>query len=334
MAFAVCFGSILLLRPVASNWGLVDSPNNRKQHIGEIPLIGGIAVYLSVLITVGTFVDRSDTINFILISISLMVLVGALDDKYDISAKLRLVAQILIASILVFAAGIEIHSFGNLFGYGEISTGSMSKVITILAIVAGINAFNMTDGIDGLAASLSLLSLAFLYVLVGERSVQVFIGIVSAALLMFLMFNLELFSKKRKIFLGDSGSMMMGLLVSWLLIESSQGKSVTIPPGHVLWFVAVPLIDMVAVMYRRLRKGQSPLVADREHLHHVFMDVGLNSKQALALISVIAILFSSFGLLLVLMKVSELFGLIIFVLVFLIYNVLLTNRRKFRKIFK
>ncbi|ACV26338.1 undecaprenyl-phosphate alpha-N-acetylglucosaminyl 1-phosphate transferase [Kangiella koreensis] len=329
LSVIISFSAILVLRPLAVNWGLVDTPDNRKQHSGNIPLIGGLAIYLSTLSTVSLHLDNKH-INLILISISLMVFIGALDDRYDLNAKLRLIAQILIASILTFGTDIQISSFGDLFGFGEIYTGPLSGLVTVLAIVAGINAFNMTDGIDGLAGTLALISLLAISFVISDVSIELLIGALTASLIVFLLFNLGLFSKKNKIFMGDAGSMMLGLVVSWLLIVTSQSEQAIVAPAHVLWFIAIPLIDMIAVMFRRLRKGKSPLVADREHLHHVFMDIGLNSRQALLFISSISLVFGLIGFLIISYQLPEYITVISFIVTFIIYNKLLSLRHKFK----
>jgi len=134
--------------------------------------------------------------------------------------------------------------------------------------------------------------------------------------------------------MGDAGSMMLGLIVSWLLITVSQSDSGSLKPANVLWFIAVPLIDMLTVMYRRLRKGKSPLVADREHLHHVFMDIGLNSKQALLFITVIGLIFMSIGFALEYYNFSERTSVLLFALSFLIYNKMLNQRHKLKQLLR
>ncbi|MCW8856784.1 MAG: hypothetical protein OQJ95_05420 [Kangiella sp.] len=325
------FIAILLLRPVAVNWGLVDTPDNRKQHTGKIPLTGGLAIYLATLSSVSLYLENSQHINLILVSVSLMVFIGALDDRYDLNAKLRLIAQILIASILTFGTDIQITSFGNLLGLGEIYTGPLSGLVTLLAIVAGINAFNMVDGIDGLAGTLALISLVAIGFVMSDTNIKLLIGVLTASLIVFLLFNLGLFSKKNKIFMGDAGSMMLGLVVAWLLIVASQSDRASVPPAHVLWFIAVPLIDMIAVMFRRLRKGRSPLVADREHLHHVFMDIGMNSRQALLFISSISLILSFVGFLFVSYQLPENITILSFFVIFIIYNKLLSLRHKYKQ---
>lgn len=332
VAISVCFAAILVLRPAAINWGLVDSPDNRKQHNGNIPLIGGLAIYIATLTSVTLFVENSQNINLLLISMSLMVFIGALDDKYDLNAKLRLVAQVLIACVLTYGTDIHLYELGNLLGLGDVSTGLFSSLVTILAILAGINAFNMTDGIDGLAGSLGLISLLALSFIVYAEDYWLLMGILSLSVVVFLFFNLDVFSNKMKIFMGDAGSMLLGLVISWMLIITSQDTNIDTEPAHFLWFIAVPLIDMVSVMLRRARKGKSPLVADREHLHHVFMEIGFDSKKALLFISTIAMIFSVIGVGFIKYSISGSVSFLSIVVIFIIYNYLLNNRDKIKKL--
>ncbi|NVK20929.1 MAG: undecaprenyl-phosphate alpha-N-acetylglucosaminyl 1-phosphate transferase [Kangiellaceae bacterium] len=328
----VCFIAVFLLRPIAVNWGLVDTPDNRKQHVGNIPLIGGLAIYLATLTSISMYINDSQHINLIIISISLLVFIGMLDDRYDLNAKLRLVAQVLIAAILTFGTDYKIDNLGNVFGFGNMITGPAAGVVTIMAILAGINAFNMTDGIDGLAGVLALISLIFISFIVPDANIQMLVGVLSASLIVFLLFNLGLLTKKNKIFMGDAGSMMLGMVTAWLLIVSSQMEEAVLKPAHVLWFIAVPLIDMVTVMFKRIKKGQSPLVADREHLHHVFMDLGFNSKHALLFIAAIALLFAFIGFYVHKTNVSEPVSLLAFLFVIIVYNLLLAKRDSIKAI--
>ncbi len=328
--FSACLFSIVVLRPLAVHWGLVDTPDNRKQHRGNIPLIGGLAIYIAVMTSISLLISQHNQINLLLISVSLMVLIGALDDRYDLNAKLRLVAQVLISAVLVFGADVRIEQLGNVFGFGEVALGNWSSPVTILAFVAGINAFNMTDGIDGLAGALSLISLAAVGLVLGDAELIKLVVIISISIIVFLLFNLGFFTKNNKVFMGDAGSMMLGLVVVWFLIKGSQGESASFKPAIALWFIAVPLLDMVAVMYRRMKRGKSPLKADREHLHHVFMELGLSSKQALIFISLMAVFFAAFGLIINKSMVSESVSLFLFVASFVLYNILLTNRAKLK----
>lgn len=338
ISFCVACLAIASLRPIAANIGLVDKPDARKRHLGHVPLIGGIAIYFTMLVASQLFIQESQLLNLYLISCSFMVLIGALDDFYDISAKARLAAQLLIASILVMGAGQALYSMGNLFGFGEVNLGLLAIPVTLLAVATAINAFNMTDGIDGLVGVLGIITFVSLCILFywNENS-ELFIisAIFVSALSAFLLFNLgglrRIFGK---IFMGDAGSMMIGLSVIWLLVLGTQSEESNFRPVTALWIIAVPLIDMFAVMHRRVRKGKSPLSADRDHLHHIFMRFGLTSRQALGIIACLASLLALIGLVGEYFLVPEPVMLLIFVLLFLTYDFFFIHIWKFSRWFR
>ncbi|MFC7001170.1 glycosyltransferase family 4 protein [Pseudobowmanella zhangzhouensis] len=209
-SFAVAFACIAILRPIAENIGLVDKPSERKQHVGHIPLIGGISIYFTILIITQFFIQETLAVNLYLISCSFMVLIGALDDYYDISARFRLVAQLLIASIMIWGAGYALYDLGDLFGLGRVNIGLLALPVTLLAVATAINAFNMTDGIDGLVgvlATVSFGSLCVLFYWAENQNLFVIAATFVAALTAFLLFNLgglrRLFGK---VFMGDAAA--------------------------------------------------------------------------------------------------------------------------------
>ena len=323
-AFAVACFSIVGLRPIAANIGLVDKPNARKKHLGDVPLIGGIAIYFTMLVVSQLFLPESQLINLYMISCSFMVLIGALDDFYDVSARVRLVAQLLIASILVMGAGHALYDMGDLLGFGNVNLGLIAIPITLLAVATAINAFNMTDGIDGLVGCLGIVtfsSLCILFYWTGNQELFVISAIFVAALSAFLLFNLgglrRLFGK---IFMGDAGSMMIGLTVVWLLVLGTQQGEHIFRPVTALWIIAIPLMDMFAVMHRRVKKGKSPLSADRDHLHHIFMRFGFSSKSALLIITFASCIFAAGGLAGEYYQIPEVIMLFSFIALFVIYD--------------
>lgn len=299
-AIIVCFASILFLSPVAKRFNLLDLPDARKQHQGSVPLIGGISVYLATLVACVIAFDNNQTINLYLISAALIVTLGIIDDRYDLSVRLRLLMQIFIACILVFGAGLYIHKFGYMFGFA-VDIGMLGTVLTVVAVLGAINAFNMTDGIDGLAGTLALntfLSVAMLFWLCGESHYLQLPIILSVALLPYLLFNLSLIpGPVKRIFMGDAGSMFIGLTVIWLLTIGSQGETPAFRTVTALWIIAIPLMDMAAIIIRRLRKGQSPFQADRDHLHHIFMRAGFCPRMSLIIIVFFSALYSVIGIL-------------------------------------
>ncbi|MDM7860236.1 UDP-N-acetylglucosamine--undecaprenyl-phosphate N-acetylglucosaminephosphotransferase [Alteromonas sp. ASW11-36] len=338
ISFCVACLAIASLRPIAANIGLVDKPDARKRHLGHVPLIGGIAIYFTMLVASQLFIRESQLLNLYLISCSFMVLIGALDDFYDISAKARLVAQLLIASILVMGAGHALYSMGNLFGLGEVNLGFLAIPVTLLAVATAINAFNMTDGIDGLVGVLGIVTFSSLCVLFywnDNSDLFIISAIFVSALSAFLLFNLgglrRIFGK---IFMGDAGSMMIGLSVIWLLVLGTQAEENSFRPVTALWIIAVPLMDMFAVMHRRVRKGKSPLSADRDHLHHIFLRFGFSSRQALCVIGFISTLFAFVGLVGEWLNILDSVMLLLFVGIFLVYDYFFIHIWRFSKLLR
>jgi UDP-GlcNAc:undecaprenyl-phosphate GlcNAc-1-phosphate transferase len=323
-AFAIACLTIVGLRPIAAIIGLVDKPNTRKRHLGHVPLIGGIAIYFTLLIASQLFLPKSQLINLYLISCSFMVLIGGLDDFYDVSAKVRLVAQLLIASILVLGAGHALYNMGDLLGFGNVHLGVFALPVTLLAVATAINAFNMTDGIDGLVGVLGVVTFSSLCVLFyWANNVDLFTisAIFVAALSAFLLFNVGGLRRVfGKIFMGDAGSMMIGLSVIWLLVLGTQNGEASFRPVTALWIIAIPLMDMFAVMHRRVKKGKSPLSADRDHLHHIFMRFGFSSNSALLFIGVLSVAMAGFGLAGEYYDIHEALMMLVFVVIFIVYD--------------
>jgi UDP-GlcNAc:undecaprenyl-phosphate GlcNAc-1-phosphate transferase len=299
-AFSLACLTIVGLRPIAASIGLVDRPDARKKHLGDVPLIGGIAIYFTLLVISQIFLPSSQLVNLYLISCSFMVLIGALDDFYDVSAKIRLIAQLLIASILVMGAGHALYDMGDLFSLGNVHLGLLAIPVTLLAVATAINAFNMTDGIDGLVGVLGIVTFSSLCLLFyWDNNIELFAisATFVSALSAFLLFNLgglrRIFGK---IFMGDAGSMMIGLTIIWLLVLGTQNGEPSFRPVTAIWIISIPLMDMFSVMHRRIKKGKSPLSADRDHLHHIFMRFGYTSKTALIMIGIASTAFAAIGL--------------------------------------
>ena len=299
--------------------GLVDTPTARKVHAGSIPLIGGIGIFIGVLFASMVFLPNGQAHNIYLIAAALIVFIGVLDDYYDLPVKPRIFAQILVASMMIFGAELYLNNLGNLFGFGEVKLGFLGAIFTIVAVVGAINAFNMVDGIDGLAGMLSMITFSALALLLNQNHNEWYLLpiLFIAGTIAYLMFNLEWPSSKfKKIFMGDAGSMLIGLTVVWLLVVGTQSDHQAFKPVTALWLIAVPLMDMAAIMVRRVRKGQSPFKPDRDHLHHIFLRAGFTSHQTLALISCISIVLTCIGVALEFFNVPEWLVLTFFICLF------------------
>ena len=334
VSFVLSIFLIKVLKFFAFKVGLVDSPDTRKLHDGQIPLVGGIAIYISILVSCVYNGNWNSELAYYLLASGLLVIVGVIDDYKDISPRSRIYAELIAACLMVFGAGISINSIGDIFGIGNIVLdGATSSIVTILAVVALINALNMMDGIDGLAAGVSLISLfSFIWLTESTTSNVIPALYFVSATAAFLVFNLQLMGAKvQKIFLGDAGSMLFGFTLVWLIIRFSQKEHFVDPafqPITALWIVALPLIDMICTVIRRLRKNRSPFGADRNHLHHILMYAGLHSRQALLAILFIAGTFNLIGIAMFQIGVPEYLQFLVFLSCFVAYY--FTIHRAFR----
>ncbi|TPH17211.1 UDP-N-acetylglucosamine--undecaprenyl-phosphate N-acetylglucosaminephosphotransferase [Litorilituus lipolyticus] len=321
--FFFAFFAIKFFKPVAIEVGLVDKPSARKLHDGNIPLIGGISIFLAVLAASLLWLPNTLELRMYLIASAMMVFIGALDDKFDLRVRVRIVGQIIIASLMIYGVGGYIENLGNLFQLGNISLGPFGIVFTYLSIIVVINAYNMIDGIDGLIGSLSIntfVSIAILFLMSGQTDYLSYPLILATATLPYLMFNLGIFKQEtKKIFMGDAGSMFVGLSVIWLLTMGTQGEQASFRPVTALWICAIPLMDMLAIVVRRYKNGKSPFKPDRDHLHHLLQRAGLSAKQTLVVISLAATFMSSIGLAGEHFMVNETLLLMGFLLMFVCY---------------
>jgi len=287
--------------------GLVDVPHGRKTHEGEIPLVGGLSIYIAAfaatIITGFIMSDGSvlqENSGFFLAGM-LLLLVGVVDDYIELRPVAKLVAQTGAALIMIFGSGVVLRDVGSLGNSGELlSTGVFAIPFTIFATIGVINALNMCDGLDGLAGSLALISLGGFIaasLLFGGGQDIGLLSILAAAVTGFLVFNFRFPGRRSAIvFLGDSGSMFLGFAACWFAIKFSQGESRVIPPSMALWFLIVPLFDAVSMTTRRILKKRPPFGADKEHLHHIFLLAGFTVQETVLIMAAISIVGAAVGI--------------------------------------
>lgn len=296
-AFLFTFFAIGVLIPIAKRIDLIDSPDIRKHHIGSVPLVGGIAIYLSIL---GYFLLFSslniENITY-LVGGGIIVSIGILDDLYDLKVRYRLLFQLICAVILIIFTNNYFDNIGFLEKFGAIEIGSFGVLLTILYIIMNINSYNMIDGIDGLLGTVSLISFVTIAILfyLSDSSLTIIPLIISITILTFLIFNLNVFRFIPQIFMGDSGAMFLGLTISWLTLTGTIVEN-SFNPIIILYIVAVPFIDLVFNIFNRLRKGQSPIRPARDHIHHRLMSRGYSNGQTLMIISALAIFIALLGI--------------------------------------
>jgi len=295
----VSFIIVVLLTPpsrkLANIIGLVDKPNFRKSHFTPIPVIGGAIVFIACFITVLLKVDillNFDKINLLAIGGGIILLMGILDDRYNLPALLKLIVQLAL-SYYVYVSGVKIESLFGIFGINELPE-IIKMILTMLVITGSINAFNLTDGIDGLAAGLAIIGLSaftIISVLLNEVFLTLLFVSIIGGLIGFLKFNL---GKKNKVFLGDAGSLFLGyiLVVSGLILinKSISTNNIAVTLSTVIGVMILPVIDSVRVYTGRIFKGNSPFIADKTHLHHLLINLKLKHGKASIIIVVIAVL--------------------------------------------
>jgi UDP-GlcNAc:undecaprenyl-phosphate GlcNAc-1-phosphate transferase len=283
----------------AHHYGLVDHPDERKHHETAIPLVGGLAMSIAIAVPAGWYLRDVDIFWGLFVSVAIIVVVGFLDDRGGLSVRRRFLAQGVAGLIMALFAGAQLVSLGDLFGFGPVALGVLAVPFTIFAVVGVANAFNLSDGMDGLAGGLALITAAFIAAaahFAGKENTFVAMMILGGALLGFLCFNMRLpWQCRARVFMGDSGSLMLGFLLAWGVIRVTQAETNPLPPAAALWFFAIPLLDTVSLMLRRMLKGQSPFHPGRDHLHHILLRVGYTDSQVVRFILLVAAVFGLVG---------------------------------------
>lgn len=284
-AAALTFLVLWLLKPVAHRWNLLDFPKGRKDHAHPTPITGGLAMVAAVVvISLSMLGDLTPSNYAFCVSSMLLIVVGLVDDRYDLRWYWRILAQVLAALIMVYFGDVRVEQLGPVFGLDPTSLGLLSVPFTVFATVGIINAINMVDGADGLAgmlvaAALLMLMAAALYS--GNDVMAQRIVILLGAVAAFLVFNMRFpWQRKAKIFMGNAGSGFLGLVIAWMAFRLTQNSGHPVSPVLALWFVPIPIMDCLVLMVRRLRQRKSPFIADRNHIHHLMMDGGFGPTQA------------------------------------------------------
>jgi UDP-GlcNAc:undecaprenyl-phosphate GlcNAc-1-phosphate transferase len=300
-SFFLCLLAMLALRPVAIAINLIDRPGGRKHHTGEVPVVGGLGMLLGIVLGTGLLPLADWTAGTLLAASAMLVTVGLLDDRFDLSPWTRLSVQVAASLTLIFGAGATVSSLGAPFGELISLQGSASYVFTAVSMIAAINAFNMLDGMDGLAGALAMVALIALAFLASEGGHTVALSVsvvIMAAVAAFLLSNLPIdFNRNVRCFMGDSGSTLLGISVAWLCVEVSQAPAPVTNPITMLWIVAIPLFDLCWTIIRRSIRGIPPFRSDQGHFHHLVLQAGFGVKWAFILLVLLAALLATFGIL-------------------------------------
>ncbi len=288
------------LRFPAERLGLVDEPGGRKVHVGQIPLVGGVAIFAAFALTALLLSSDLQPYRPLFAGMGLLLITGVLDDLHDLHALEKLLLQVLAGVVLVVWGGLTVAHLGRIPPLGLFELGWLAAPFTIVCVVALINAVNMIDGIDGLCGGVVFAALGWIVVVAavagGSGSALALPILLAAAVLGFLAFNLpHRWRGHAAAFMGDSGSTMLGFALAWFAIECAFRTEGAVPPVVVAWILALPISDTIALTSRRLLKGQSPMVCDREHLHHLLERAGFGKCSACYLLVGASALFGGIG---------------------------------------
>lgn len=281
-AFLLAVVLVIALAKLAEPAGLVDRPSARKTHEGRVPVIGGIAMF-------GAFATAMLMLGWppqapweLLCGLLILTAIGMIDDIHDLRAEYRLLAHTMAASVMIVPGWHVITDLATLPGGPSLTLGMLGLPFTLIFIVGTINAYNMLDGLDGLAGGTA--ATAFLWLAVASglagNGHHVVVLLLLSATLGFLIFNAPLPWRGRAlVFMGDAGSTMLGAGVSFFIAVLASAPDPIASLPALLWICALPAIDTLSLIVRRLHAGRSPFAADRRHLHHLLLQSGLSPRR-------------------------------------------------------
>ena len=324
-SFLVFLILLFVLKFFSKKLNLIDKPNYRKKHIGNIPLIGGLIIYLNILIF-SFFIDISNHMNTVLLTSIILILLGALDDAIELGVTFRLITQ-LICCLIVIGSGLEIKNIGNYVFLQNIEMGIISVLFTVFCVIGLTNSFNFIDGVDGLSSGLALIAILSVIIISYLENTLVYLIdldyliLLSLTILYFMFFNITKFNK---IFLGDSGSMFLGFFISWILIMTSQNENQIIHPILTIWCVSLPVFDITSVVIRRSLRKINPFKPDRRHVHHILIEMGYGNFTTTLLILTLSIILNFFGILIFYLS-GPFMALFSFLVLLILYVILMIN---------
>ena len=280
---------------------LTDVPGERSSHKRSVPIFGGIAIFSGIIFSL-LFWEKLDSIQFILVSLVIVFFVGVIDDLLGLSPYKKIIGQVIAILILIYLGKIQINSMHGVLGVYELPD-IIATLFTVFVVIVITNGFNLIDGVDGLASGIGVIaSLGFgvMAYLMNQTDMAIIAFSLLGALLAFLKYNFH----PARLFMGDTGSLLVGMTLSVLAINLIHSGVVTetihFPnkgPLIAIIFLAIPLFDSLRVFVVRIIYGKNPLYAGREHIHHALLDLGFGHKKtalALYLMSILLIAGSYF----------------------------------------
>lgn len=298
-----------LVIKIAKKHNFVVKPNKRTSHQGDVPNVGGLDIFVSFVIFFYVFeYHQIPKFYFLLMGICAILLVGFIDDLIDLKALWKLVGEIVAGCFLIFLADVRITNMHGILGVWELAPW-MSYCVSFFVYVAIINALNLIDGVDGLASGMGILYSCFFAIyfhLTGNLALSLLAYGLAGSLVVFFLYNV-FGGSRRKIFMGDSGSLLLGFLTSYLVFQFlelnaywPEGMSATYhmaaAPAVAICVLFVPLFDTVRVAITRIKHGTSPFNPDKNHIHHLLLRIGLKHRQVTGILMLITLCFILLGI--------------------------------------
>ena len=326
--FFISFLTVFILTPIVIKLGihykLFDSFSSRKIHTSPIPRIGGIAIYFSILISSIALLPLNNLTLSLLSGMTIIFITGLLDDIIGLSAFQKLFGQILTASSVIYF-GITIDFLSSPLG-GMLSLSWIAIPITVFWFVSIINMFNLMDGLDGLSAGIAAIS-AMTLTVVAVSTEQYYAAIISVIILGsclgFLRFNFY----PARIFMGDTGAMLLGFLLAFSATTGVMKSTITFPLFLPIVIMALPTLDTFLAITRRLKRKQAIFSADKDHIHHYLIKLGLSQKQAVLLLYTSAAIFGGLAILLSQISGVQYYLLLGFTFLILVVGVVLFKKK-------
>jgi UDP-N-acetylmuramyl pentapeptide phosphotransferase/UDP-N-acetylglucosamine-1-phosphate transferase len=291
---------------IAKRRNFVVKPNKRSSHEGVIPNIGGVNIFISFLLTVFLFsYGMVNELQFIIFGVFIILIVGFVDDLIDIKAYWKLLGELASAFFLIVVADIRISHLHGFLGINILSLG-WSYVISFFVFVVIINALNLIDGLDGLASGLGIIYSLFFGIyfnLTNNMNLSMTAFAMVGSLSVFFIYNV--FGTKSKIFMGDSGSLLLGYMMTLFVFEFCDINAyhrvpafyyMSAAPAVAICILSVPLFDTLRVTLTRIKKRVSPFQPDKNHIHHLLLKSGFNHYQVTTILLIITLLFTALGL--------------------------------------
>lgn len=284
LVFAMAFLVALEITPLVRRWarrrGKLDFPDARKLHATPVPRLGGVGIYLAVLLWLVFFSGGGKLAAGLLVGTTVLFGTGLIDDLFGLKASQKFLGQIIAALATIELSGLRLFHLGDLFGTGDlVLTQPLATLFTVFAIVGLSNAMNMMDGLDGLAGGIGAVA-CLTFAILGLESGNHFAALGSITLLGALLGFLRYNHAPARIYLGDCGSLLLGFLLGFLAVDLTQQEAAGIGSMVPVVILALPVFDALRVMAVRLIRRQNPFAPDRRHLHHLLLDLGLEPSRA------------------------------------------------------